>query len=418
MRNVAKRSNGLEEGRQLELRDVIRRDLREFVITAGALALESLLEEERTAICGPMHARQKDREFVRGGHSPGRLVLGGRRVTVDRPRVRRNDGHEEHLPSWKEFSDIDPLTQRAVEQMLVGVSTRRYERSLEPIGAAMNESGTSKSAVSRRFVEATQKQMNAWIQRDHSGLDLVVVMIDGLHIDEHVILVALGIDIEGRKHVLGLRIGATENATSCTELLVDLRERGVRTNTTKLFVLDGAKALRKAVLDVFGKNALLQRCQLHKTRNVIEQLPESMRDSIAAAMRQAYMSRDPKRARTLLMNLARRLREKHPDAAASLEEGLDETLTILRFQLSERLTRALSNTNMIENLIGLCRNTTQRVKRWRNGEMIKRWLVASIIDASKRFRRVWSFPDIKKLARLLRANDEPTRSLDAKGKAA
>jgi transposase-like protein len=233
-----------------------------------------------------------------------------------------------------------------------------------------------------------------------------------------VILVALGIDIEGRKHVLGMRIGATENSTSCTELLVDLRERGVRTDTTKLFVLDGAKALRKAVLDVFGKKAIIQRCQLHKTRNVTEQLPENIRDSIEAAMRQAYTSSDPKRARTLLLNLVRRLRAEHPDAASSLEEGLDETLTILRFQLSERLTRALSNTNMIENLIGLCRDTTHRVKRWRNGTMIMRWLIASVIDASKRFRRVWSFPDIKKLAKALRTNDEPTSSLDAKGKAA
>jgi transposase-like protein len=243
-------------------------------------------------------------------------------------------------------------------------------------------------------------------------------MIDGLRIDDHTILIALGIDIEGRKHVLGMRLGATENATVSRELLVDVRERGVRTNQEMLFVIDGAKALRKAVIDVFGKKAIIQRCQIHKTRNVTDQLPENVRDSIAAAMRQAYTSSDPRRARTLLVNIARRLRSDHPDAAASLEEGLDETLTILRFRLSERLRRALSNTNMIENIIGLCRDTTKRVKRWRDGRMIIRWIVAAVVDSSKRFRRVWSFGDIKKLANQLRNTDAQMRSLDSKGAAA
>lgn len=419
MRNVAKRAIRLEEATtQLELRDIVRRDLREFVVTAGALALAQVLEGERTALCGEKHARAPERRYVRGGHAPGRLVLGGRHVTVSRPRVRTKDGGEAHLPSWTQFAAHDPLTERAMEQMLLGVSTRRYERSLEPIGPAMKASGTSKSAVSRRWVDVTQAQMTTWLRRDLSTLDLVVVMIDGLHIDEHVVLVALGIDVDGRKHVLGLRLGATENTTSTTALLADVRDRGVRTDVTTLFVLDGAKALRKAVRDVFGDKAIVQRCQLHKTRNVIEQLPESMRESVTLAMRQAYTSSTPKRARALLMNLARRLRADRPDAAASLEEGLDETLTILAFGLPSRLARALSNTNMIENLIGVCRDTTKRVKRWRDGSMVVRWLVASVVDAAKRFRRVWSFSDIKRLAAQLRRNDETARTLDVKGKAA
>jgi len=331
------------------------------------------------------------------------LVLGGRLASVQRPRVRDAAG-EVTLPSWSAFRERDPLEQRAVEQMLVGVSTRKYDRSLEPVDPSLHTRGTSKSAVSRRFVAMTATRVKAWLERDLSALDLVVLMIDGLHVDEHVLLVALGIDMAGNKHVLGLREGATENATSCTELLADLQARGLRTDRTILAVLDGSKALAKAVRVVFGGRIRIQRCQAHKVRNITEQLPDSMRTSVRQALQQAYRGKNPVRAKQQLENLARRLRTEHPGAAASLEEGLDETLTVMAFGLPEWLERTLSTTNAIENLIGSGRELSRRVKRWRDGKMIVRWYATACMDAERRFHRVRDHKGIAKLVSALRSD--------------
>src|SRR6266516_2313925 len=227
------------------------------------VALSELLEEERTDACGPRYRHQPGRKARRAGHVRGELVMGGRRVSVQRPRARTVDDREVELPSWRHFSVEDPLHERALTQMLVGVSTRKYERSLERVAEPVKTRGTSKSAVSRRFVAITKAQMDDWFARDLSDIDVVVVMLDGVHIAEHVILVAVGIDSDGKKHVLGIREGATENATACRELLVELRQRGLSTEKATLFVLDGAKALRKAVVDVWAERAKIQRCQAH-----------------------------------------------------------------------------------------------------------------------------------------------------------
>jgi transposase-like protein len=373
---------------ELELAGLVRRDLREFVIAAGTAALTALLEEERTQVVGPRYAHLPSRQARRAGSAPGELVMGGRRVQVRRPRARTLDGHEIPLPSWAAFAAEDPLHERAVNQMLVGVSTRRYARSLEPLAAPLPQRGTSRSAVSRRFVAATEKQMAEWLGRDLSQLDLGVLMIDGICIADHVLLVALGIDSDGKKHVLGVREGATENAAACTALLADLRDRGLRTDRAVLAVIDGSKALAKAVRNVFGASAILQRCQAHKVRNVVDQLPEEMKPSVRQAMRDAYAASDADRARTMLMNLARRLRNDHPGAAASLEEGLDETLSVKRLRLPTKLERRLSTTNAIENLMGSVRELARRVKRWRGGRMIVRWTVTAVADAATRFRRI------------------------------
>jgi len=372
----------------LSLKDLVRENLREFVIGAGTAALYAVLEEERTQIVGPRYARQPERQARRSGSAPGELVMGGRRVQVRRPRARTLDGQEIQLPSWTAFGAEDPLHERAVEQMLVGVTTRRYARSLEPVPADLPSRGTSKSAVSRRFVAATEKQMGEWLGRDLSTLDLGVLMIDGVHIEEHVLLVALGIDADGKKHVLGVREGATENAAACTALLADLRERGLSTERTMLVVIDGSKALAKSVRSVFGERAIVQRCQAHKARNVLDQLPEDMKPSVRQAMREAYATADADRARTMLTNLVRRLREDHPGAASSLEEGLDDTLAVKRLRLPKKLERQLSTTNAIENLMGSVRQLSRRVKRWRGGKMILRWTVAAVADAATRFRRI------------------------------
>jgi putative transposase len=398
---------------------IMRRDLRAFVMDAGMAALAEVLESERTEACGPRHARQKDRQAYRAGYTQGELVMGGRRVSAERPRARTVGGEEVELPSWRFFSKADPLTDRAMEQMIVGVSTRKYARSLEPDSPNVKTRGTSKSAVSRRFVAKTEAQMDEWLGRDLSQISLAVMMIDGVHVDEHVLLVALGIDVDGNKHVLGVREGATENSTSCTALLADLVERNLRTDYTILAVLDGAKALAKAVRTVWGKRVLIQRCQVHKLRNVTEQLPESMRPSVKKTMQQAYRSRSAKTAKRLLANLLQRLRSEHPGAAGSLEEGLDETLTVMDFNLPEWLERTLVTTNAIENLIGSVRNLGRRVRRWKDGKMILRWAATALIEASKQFRRLRGHAGMNKLVTALRAHDAVLDgAVDRKEKAA
>ncbi len=408
MKKVAKKEavrEGIAEVVQLGLPGVVRQGLREVIFDEGMQVVLAMLEEERAAFCGPRYKQGGDRRARRAGHADGELVLGGRLVSVRRPRVRDDDG-EVQLPSWRTFSERDPLNERAVEQMIVGVSTRKYDRSLEPVDRKLKTRGTSKSSVSRRFVAMTEARVKAWLERDLSSIDLAVLMIDGLHVDDHVLLVALAIDVDGRKHVLGMREGATENATSCNELLSDLQARGLRTDRAILAVLDGSKALAKSVRTIFGARARIQRCQAHKVRNVVDQLPESMRTSVRQAMRQAYRSKNVKRAKQQLENLARRLRDDHPGAASSLEEGLDDTLTVMAFGLPEWLERTLSTTNAIENLVGSARDLGRRVKRWRDARMIVRWIATACIEAEKRFHRVRDHKGLKLLVAALRSGDQ------------
>lgn len=294
MKKTAKRSEPKEveiAPRQVALTDLVRADLREFVVSAGIAALTEVLEREREAVCRPRYAHLPARRARRAGSAPGELVLGGRRVQVRRPRARTMASEEVALPTRSTFAAKDPLEARAVEQMLVGVTTRRYGRSLEALPADLPARGTSKSAVGRRFVAATERKMAEWLARDLSGLDLAVLMLDGIYVEEHVLLVALGFDADGQKHVLGVREGATENAASCAALLADLRDRGLNTDRPILAVIDGSKALAKAVRDVFGGKALIQRCQAHKTRNVLDQLPDGQRPSVRQALREALRLR-------------------------------------------------------------------------------------------------------------------------------
>lgn len=415
MKKVLKKEavgEGYAELIQLGLPGVVRQGLREVIFDEGMRVVLDMLEAERTAICGPRYGQGPARRARRAGHVDGELVLGGRLVRARRPRVRDDEG-EVTLPSWAAFRERDPLNERAVEQMLVGVSTRKYDRSLEPVDRRLKTRGTSKSAVSRRFVAATEARVKAWLERDLSAIDLAVLMIDGLYVDDHVLLVALAIDENGHKHVLGVREGATENATSCTALLSDLQARGLRTDRVILAVLDGSKALAKSVRTVFGSRVRIQRCQAHKTRNVTEQLPESMRTSVHQAMRQAYRCKDPKRAKRQLENLARRLRDDHPGAAASLEEGLDETLTVMAFGLPEWLERTLSTTNAIENLVGSARDLSKRVRRWRDARMIVRWIATACIEAQKRFHRVRDHKGLKVLIAALRSAEHETVAAEA-----
>ena len=395
----------------LPLAELIRGDLRELVHTLGMQAIATMLEQERTELCGPRYAHTKGREATRGGSAKSRLTMGGRTVEVRRPRVVSVDGHEIPLETWEQLQAADPLEGRAYEQMVVGVATRKYARSLEPLPAelAEGERSTSRSTVSRKFIRAAKKKLDEWLSRDLGELDLVGVFIDGIHIAEHVILVALGVDAGGTKHVLGLWEGATENGAACRALLADLDHRGMRGDRTRLFVIDGSKALRSAIRDVYGKRALVQRCQVHKVRNVTSHLPKERHAHVKQVMRQAYKSRSPKTAKRQLQNLARSLQNKHPGAAASLREGLDETLTVMGLGLSRSLERSFATTNPIENFNGGVRHITRRVKRWRGGTMILRWVAAAVGEAEKGFRRLKGYRDMSTLVAALKKHDRKNR---------
>lgn len=385
----------------------LRRGLREFIVEAGIQALEGLLEDERTRICGPRYRHATDRRGVRAGHAPGELVLGGRRIRIRRPRARSADGDREiHLPVWEQFSREDPLDHDAVEKMVIGVSTRKYVRALEPLDEDIAVRGTSKSAVSRRFVAATKKKLDEWLKRRLEDIALTSIFIDGLVFGEHVVLIALGVDVDGHKHVLGIHEGATENAVACGALLDDVIERGVRTDRSLLFTVDGSKSLVKAITTRFGRRALIQRCQVHKARNVREHLPKDLHPSVAATLRQAYGSTKPETAKKILENLARRLDDDHPRAAASIREGLSETLTVMRLGLQSTFARTFSTTNPIENLNSSARWTTRNVKRWRTGSMVERWACAAVCEASQKFRRLKGWKSgMPALISALREND-------------
>lgn len=272
--------------------------------------------------------------------------------------------------------------------MVIGVSTRKYNRSPESTGNKLKTRGTSRSAVSPRFVSGTEKRLEELLSRDLSGLDIAVLMLNGLVVSDHVALVALGVDAEGHKHPLGVQEGATENTTACTRLLTDLRDRGFRTGRSLLVVMDGSKALRKAVEDVFGNRAVVQRCQEHKIRNVTGHLPTDMQLNVRRSMQDAYRCGKRTQAKKLLENLERALRGSHPGAASALAEGLDETLAVIDLGLPRMLERTLSTTNMIENLNGSVRDVTHNVKCWHDGTMVLRWLAAALLEAQKSFRRV------------------------------
>lgn len=405
MKKITKKSEERQGVQQLvlDIPEIVGRELHELVVGAGMSVLAKMLEAEREKLCGPRYVHSTTRTASRGGHTRAELALGGRRAAVKRPRVIGADGREIKLKTWEALAGDDALNERAVEQMIVGVSTRKYSRSLEPVDVKTR--GTSKSAVSRRFVALTQAKLDAMLAGSLEHLDLAVLMIDGIVVDQHVVLVALGIDVDGGKHVLGIHEGATENGPACTALLTGLRDRGMPTDRSILVVIDGGKALRSAVRDVFGKKAVVQRCQVHKCRNVVEHLPDAMQANTQRVIRQAYKTKEIDRARRQLENLARALEKDHPSAAASVREGLEETLTIKKFNLPEALTRTLSTTNPIENINGGIRHVCKRVKRWKGGTMILRWVGAALVEHARGFRRLRGHAGMRALVGALRALD-------------
>jgi transposase-like protein len=369
-------------------------------VAVGLGVLTELMEEEVDDVVGPKGRWNAERTAVRHGHEAGEVTLGGRRVEVERPRVRTADGETEvELATYQHFADRDPLARVVLERMLAGVSTRRYRRTQEPVGEPVETRArsTSKSAVSRTFVERTREGLGELMSRQLGDLRLAVMMIDGLELKGRMMIVALGITTQGVKVPLGLWEGSTENATVATALLADLVERGLDPEQGMLFVLDGSKALRKAARSVFGE-VPVQRCLWHKERNVLGHLPERDRPQVKARMRRAWRETDYRRALDQLTRLAGELDHTHPGAAGSLREGMEETLTVIRLKITGKLRRTLESTNAAESMIDTVRRTQRNVKRWSSGEMGLRWTAAGMLEAEKQFRKVIGYTDLPRLA--------------------
>jgi putative transposase len=373
-----------------ELAGDVREGLLAMAVGTGLQVMAAMMNADVEAVCGPKGRHDAGRSAVRHGSGDGSVTLGGRRVLVQRPRMRGADGAGE-LPvaSYELFSSTEVLGRMAMQRMLAGLSTRRYRTGLEPVGTKVEAAArsTSKSAVSRRFVAATETALGELLAAPLGELDLVALMIDGVHFGEHLCVVALGIGIDGTKHPLGLAEGSTENASVVTDLLTGLRDRGLDTIRPIFIGIDGGKALHAAVIRVFS-HPVIARCQLHKIRNVADKLPDHLASTVTKRMRAAYHAESALLAEAQLEALAKELERTHPGAAGSLREGLAETLTVLRLGVSPTLARTLRSTNCIESMISIARTHSSNVKNWQNGNMAMRWCAAGMIEARGQFRRV------------------------------
>lgn len=384
-------------------------------VGVGLGVLAELMEEEVVEVVGAKGKHKEDRVAVRHGRESGEVTLGARRVAVERPRVRSADGREEvRLQTYAHFADRDQLSRVVLERMLAGVSTRRYRRTQEPVGGEVEQAArsTSRSAVSRTFVERTRRALSELMSRRLDDVRLAVMMLDGLELKGRTNIVALGITTEGVKIPLGLWEGSSENATVATALLSDLVERGLDPEQGILFVIDGAKALRKAIRAVFGE-VPVQRCIRHKERNVLEHLPERERPLVKTRLRKAWAEPEHTRALDQLRLLASELERSHPGAAGSLREGMEETLTLTRLQIGGQLKRTLESTNPCESMLEIVRRTQRNVKHWSSGEMALRWTAAGMLEAERQFRRIIGYRDLATLAVAIERDLSAHRHLDA-----
>jgi transposase-like protein len=391
-----------------------RKELLEIGIDAALQVMTQQFLADVEQLCGPRYQHRKNRKTSRGGTTGGEVVLGGRKISIRRPRViatlpDNGDGRkyqEIPLPSYRHFQQEDPLAERILEQILVGVSMRQYPRSLEGNHFPLPFRGLSKSAISRRFVLKTWQMISDWLSRPLDGLELVALYFDGVVLGDHTVVCALGVDRDGKKHILGLWEGSTENQAVCQALVDNLMERGLKVDHRVLVVIDGSRALRKVIKRTFGDKAVIQRCQRHKRENVKNHLPKGLQTMVDLTMRRAYRSEDIAEARRILTNLIRRLEGDHPGAAASLKEGLEETLTVIKLGVPLVLRRSLQTTNVIESSLSVVRQVTRNVKYWRDGRMVVRWVATGLIEAEKRFRRIKGYRKIPILVSALERWEE------------
>ena len=392
-----------------EIAGVAREGLLAMSVAAGMAVMRAMFDAEITAACGPKGKHDPDRAAVRHGAGRGSVVLGGRRVPVPRPGARTTDGAEVPLAAYRLFAAEDQLTTVVMERMLAGLATRRHVAAGEPVGAAVREqaTATSRSAVSRRFIAATKTALAELLAGDLAPLDIKVLMVDGEHLAEHLAVVALAITADGTKVPVGLWEGSTENATVVKALLADLVARGLDATDGLLVVIDGAKALSSAVKAVFGANAAIQRCTVHKRRNVADHLPDAERGFIDTKLGRIFANPDPAAGLRDAKALATALTRKHPGAAASLREGLEDMFTVTRLGITGTLAKTLTTSNPIESMISIARTTNRNVTHWRDGQMVLRWTAAGMLNAQRSFRRVKGYRQMPQLVTALRRHTHP-----------
>ena len=406
--------NGIPEGEfDIDnLMESLRMEYRALTVSAGALVVQAIMQAEVEQIAGKPYARKT--EIDRWGTETEYVIMGGQKVRVSRQRLRDKQKKEVHITSYERFQDEDRRTQAIFTRLVAGVSSRAYAKTVEEFGQGY---GISKSVISRKTVEATAEQLRSLCERDLSKLDICVLVIDGVHVGKTVHIVAMGVETSGKKHILGVRQGATENSQVCTELFEDLVQRGLQAERPMLVVIDGSKALRSAVDRFFGDRAVVQRCQVHKRRNVLQHLPDRYHAEYRRKIQSAYSMTSYEDAKSALKRTIEQLERINENAARSLEEGLDETLTVHRLQLPEILRKSFSTSNMIESAFSQGSTVMRNVKRWSNNNQIQRWVATSLLHSENKFRRIRGF---KSLSVLVAALEQYTtqKEIDTKQKAA
>lgn len=365
----------------------------ELIDVAGRAAIEAILMLSAQEVAGPPHPGKEAGPIRRYGHQKGIVPLSNRKLRVDKPRLRKKGqgtGQEVEIPAYEALLLNSRLGVRILEVLMKGISTRNYQEILPVMAETV---GVSKSSVSREFIEASEKTFKELCERRLDDKDILVVYLDGLQFGETHVIVALGVDAGGYKQVLGLIEGSSENAVVVKDLLTDLVERGLDPKRRRLFVIDGSKALRKAIRQVFGANNPVQRCRNHKIRNVLSYLPEEQKDQVRSALKAAFKLEADK-GLAKLEQLAQWLEKDHPSAAASLREGLEEMFTINRLGLPKVLHRCLGSTNVIESPNSGVRAKTHRVTRWRDGAMVLRWCATALVATEKKFRRIMGYQQL------------------------
>jgi transposase-like protein len=392
-----------------DIAGVAREGLLALSVATGMSVMQAMFEAEVTAVAGPRGKHDAARTAVRHGTEKGSVTLGGRRVPVTRPRARTVGGHEVPLQSYAQFAGDDLLQQVVLERMLAGVATRRHARIAEPVGKGVSDSArsTGRSAVSRQFVKQTETALAQLLARDLTGQDIKVLMLDGEHLADTCVVVALAITADGRKLPVGLWDGATENKTVVKALLADLVSRGLSADHGLLVVIDGAKALAAAVKEVFGGLAAVQRCTLHKRRNVADHLPDKEKAWVDAKLVKAFNHPDPELGLRNAKHLAGLLDKTYPGAANSLREGLEEMFTVSRLGIDGRLAKTLITSNPVESMISIARTTNRNVTRWRDGHMVLRWTAAGMLNAERSFRRIKGHKQMPQLVAALHRHAHP-----------
>ena len=378
----------------------------------GLMAMKILIDDEVEAIAGKRYERVPHLKVSRWGSENGYVAFAGRKAPMVHPRLRHEDGYEVPVGRYGKFQDGGRLEDDVKKRIVRRVSTRNYAGVLDDVCDCY---GIEKSSVSLRWKEASEKQVRELMERPLGDLNLLAILIDGIRFHEFLLVVALGVDISGKKHVLGLWLGATENSTVCGGLLDNLIERGLDPELKYVFIIDGSKSLKKAVTDRFGKDAVIQRCIVHKERNVLDYLPEKYHSIVRMKLRAAWNMKDYDEAKAELMKVVSYLRDLNESAAASLEEGLEETLTLHRLNAPESLRKSLRSTNIIESCFSTTRDLCRNVKRWRNSNMALRWGCAMLLQAEKRFRRIRGSRSMPVLAAALGRTVSQENAIDKGG---